>query len=276
MSIFITSLNSGSNGNCYYIGNNENAVLIDAGLSCRETERRMHQLGLSMHRVKAIFISHEHTDHISGLRVLSQKYRLPVYITAATLGHSRLALDPSLVKSFRAEEPVQIADLCITAFVKPHDAAEPHSFIVQGSAMTIGVFTDIGQVCDRLSFYFSQCHAAFLETNYDEEMLQNGAYPHHLKNRIRGGNGHLSNSQALELFRRCRPAFMSHLLLSHLSKDNNRPELVKSLFETCADGVEIIVASRYGVSPVLELTGTMAHTLSKPGAGMLRQLSLFE
>ena len=101
MPLYITSLNSGSNANCYYIGNNNEAVLIDAGLSCRETERRMKQLELSMERVKAIFISHEHADHITGLAGISKKYQLPVYITDSTLVRSNMPVEPQLVNSFK-------------------------------------------------------------------------------------------------------------------------------------------------------------------------------
>src|SRR5450432_2822414 len=130
MSLFITSLNSGSNGNCYYIGNDREAVLVDAGISCKETEKRMERLGLVMDRIKAIFVSHEHADHINGIPVLSKKYRLPVYITTATLRNSGIRLDKTLIRSFSADQPVSIGDLTVTAFTKLHDAAEPHSFIV--------------------------------------------------------------------------------------------------------------------------------------------------
>src|ERR1700744_4986878 len=115
MSLFIASLNSGSNGNCYYIGNEREAILVDAGISCRETEKRMARLGLSMKKVKAIFISHEHSDHISGVAVLSKKYNLPVYITPGTLQNSRLELDRDLVLSFIAYESLQIGGLSISA-----------------------------------------------------------------------------------------------------------------------------------------------------------------
>src|SRR5450631_777143 len=100
MSLFIASLNSGSNGNCYYVGNEHEAVLVDAGISCRETERRMLRLGLSMRKVKAIFVSHEHSDHINGIPVLSKKYRLPVYITQATLRNSGIRIDKLLIRPF--------------------------------------------------------------------------------------------------------------------------------------------------------------------------------
>src|SRR5437868_3422679 len=104
MSLFIASLNSGSNGNCYYIGNDKEAVLVDAGISCREIEKRMKRLGLSMEKVKAIFISHEHSDHIRGLEVTSRKFQLPVYITKGTLQNSSLNLDPKLVRDFKRHE----------------------------------------------------------------------------------------------------------------------------------------------------------------------------
>lgn len=245
MSLYITSLNSGSNGNCYYIGNNREAVLIDAGISCRETEKRMKRLGLDMTKVKAVFISHEHSDHIRGIAVLSKKYKLPVYITPETMRNGRLSIAENLIMPFIADEAIQIGSLSITAFSKQHDAAEPHSFVVSCRDITIGIFTDIGTPCSRLASHFKNCHAAFLEANYDEELLEKGRYPYFLKRRIRGGKGHLSNRQALEVFTAHKPEFMSHLILSHLSQENNCPKLVQELFSSHANGTEIIVASRF-------------------------------
>lgn len=123
MSLFITSLNSGSNGNCYYIGNEREAVLIDAGISCRETEKRIARLGLSMHKVKAIFVSHEHSDHVSGIPRLASKYQLPVFITPHTLRGARFTGGRFPIQSFQGYEPVWIGELCITAFPKLHDAS---------------------------------------------------------------------------------------------------------------------------------------------------------
>lgn len=250
MALFITSLNSGSNGNCYYIGNEHEAILVDAGISCKETEKRMNRLGLSIKKVKAIFISHEHSDHISGIPVLAKKYKLPVYITPGTLQHLRVDHDEYQFLHFTGYQPITIGGLSITAFPKLHDASDPYSFVITCRDITVGVFTDIGAACEHLIANFRQCHAAFLEANYDEEMLQNSSYPFYLKRRISGGNGHLSNTQALELFLNHRPSHMSHLLLSHLSKNNNSPELVQQLFNSHANGVEIIVASRYEETPV--------------------------
>ena len=253
MSLFITSLNSGSNGNCYYIGNETEAILVDAGISCHEIEKRMKRLGLDIQKVKAVFVSHEHTDHIRGLQVLAKKYQLPVYITHATLRYGRLRLEKHLISSFTAYEPVFIGNLVITAFPKLHDAADPYSFIVCCNEIKVGVFTDIGVPCKNVISHFQQCHAAFLEANYDDTMLEQGRYPRLLKSRIRGDNGHLSNKQALELFTAHKPLFMSHLLLSHLSKNNNRPDLVHQLFNAHADGVKMIVASRYEETPVYHI-----------------------
>ncbi|MCC6584562.1 MAG: MBL fold metallo-hydrolase [Chitinophagales bacterium] len=254
MSLFITSLNSGSNGNCYYVGNEHDAILVDAGISCREIERRMARLDLSMSSVKALFISHEHTDHISGAAVLSRKYRLPVYITPSTIRQAKIHIEKSLQQTFIADEAIQIGSLSVTPFVKHHDAIDPFSFMISYNDIKVGVITDIGKVCERVIHYFRQCHACFLETNYDEKMLDEGGYPIFLKQRIRGGKGHISNAQALELFLQHKPAFMSHLLLSHLSKHNNCPELVLELFKKHAENVKVVVASRYQETEVYTIT----------------------
>ncbi len=268
MSAFFASLNSGSNGNCYYIGNHNEAVLIDAGISCRETERRMKRLGLKMDKVRAIFISHEHTDHIYGAEVLASRYEIPVYITPATLQSSRSKPPAHLIRHFNAGIPVTFGKLKVIAFPKWHDAADPHSFVIDAGNTRIGVFTDIGAPCDNVTSYFSQCHAAFLEANYDDDMLEKGRYPHHLKKRIRGDQGHLSNTQALELFIAHKPEFMTHLLLSHLSKDNNDPGLAEQLFLQHAGATAVSVASRYNESPVHQIAGA-------PLPALLVQASLF-
>ncbi|MBS1664756.1 MAG: MBL fold metallo-hydrolase [Bacteroidetes bacterium] len=283
MSLYIASLNSGSNGNCYYIGNDTEAVLIDAGIACREVERRMRRLNLKIDKVKGIFISHEHDDHIRGVEVLSKRYQIPVYITANTLQHGRLSLEAALTRSFAANEPIALGELSILPFPKTHDAIDPHSFVVSTHAaqaqpafpIRIGIFTDIGHTCENVIRQFQQCHAAFLEANYDEQMLEKGRYPWPLKNRIRGGQGHLSNRQALDLFIQHRPAFMSHILLAHLSRDNNRPELVQELFEKEAEDTHVVVASRDGESEVYHIDGKKLSTLQPPRQRVTVQMKLF-
>lgn len=253
MSLFIASLNSGSNGNCYYIGNQQEAVLVDVGISCRETERRMARLGLSMEKVKAIFISHEHSDHIRGLSRLANKYKLPVYISYETLVATKLFFMDHQVLFFDSSSPIAIGSLQITPFAKYHDAADPYSFVIEQQGIKVGVFTDIGRVCEHIIHYFKQCQAVFLEANYDEDMLTNGRYPYFLKNRIRGGFGHLSNKQALDLFISHRTDHLSHLFLAHLSKDNNCPLLVTQLFRQHTLHTEIIIASRDNETALYQL-----------------------
>lgn len=263
MPLFIASLNSGSNANCYYIGNGNDAVLIDAGLSCRETERRMKKIGFSLEKTSALFVSHEHSDHISGVPGLAKKYGLPVYITNDTLLHGNIPLEAAQVCSFRHGKTISIGKLAVTPFRKSHDAADPHSFMISSEGVNVGVITDIGYACKRVIRYFSQCHAVFLESNYCDNMLEKGSYPYHLKKRIRGDEGHLSNAQALELFIQYRSPQLQLLILSHLSKNNNKPELVQQLFEPHAGSTAIFVASRYDVSPVFEIGGAVNKTSVK-------------
>ena len=253
MQLFITSLNSGSNGNCYYVGNEQEAVLIDAGISCRETERRMHRLGLSLRTVKAIFISHEHSDHMLGLPKLAQKYQLPVYITRPTADHSRVSLTGLALRDFQPYTPVQIGSLMVTGFPKYHDAADPHSFMVSGNGVNVGVFTDIGAVCEHVITHFKQCHAAFLEANYDEERLENGRYPIFLKRRVRNRHGPLSIQQVPTILPYHKPANMCHLLLAHMSKDNNCPQLTTALFTPHMGNTDLIIASRQAETPLYRI-----------------------
>ena len=276
MALYFTSLNSGSNGNCYYVGTKTDAVLIDVGLSCRETEKRMKQLGLNMKTVKAIFVSHEHGDHIKGVSTLANKYSLPVYITAKTAKNGPRLIS-HLSKAITAKEMVTVGDLDITPFTKHHDATDPHSFIISSNGITVGVLTDIGTVCEEVIHHFKQCHAVFLEANYDATMLENGKYPIHLKNRIRGGQGHLSNKEALDLFITHRSPGLSHLLLSHLSKENNSPEMVEALFLQHADNIKITVASRYQPTEVFTITlGLQNNEIPVTKKLKPMQLGLFE
>ena len=279
MSLQIASLNSGSNANCYYIGNKHEAVLIDAGLSCRETDKRMKRLGLDISLVKAIFISHEHGDHIAGLQVLSKKYKLPVYITQNTLHNCGFAIEKNITFSFMHNEPVTIGELSILPFIKSHDANDPHSFIISNNTVRVGVITDIGYACRHVIKHFKLCDAVFLESNYCEQMLENGPYPLHLKRRISSRKGHLSNDQALQLFLKHRPENLQLLILSHLSQNNNHPDIVNKMFSQYAGGVKVVVASRFKET---ELFNIETNGLSRSAKNFRKleankaQLSLFE
>jgi phosphoribosyl 1,2-cyclic phosphodiesterase len=212
-----------------------------------------------------------------GVRMLAKKYRFPVYITPRTRVNGRLNLAPNLVNNFTAYHPVSIGSLTITAFPTFHDAADPHNFIIASNDVKVGVFTDIGVACPHVISQFSQCHAAFLEANYDEHMLEHGRYSYQLKNRIRGGKGHLSNLQALALFKQYRPPFMTHLFLSHLSQDNNSPQIVEDIFTPIADKTKIVIASRYQETSIYHIqnSGTPVKPRPLPDVKLNFQLRLF-
>lgn len=254
MSLFITSLNSGSNGNCYYVGNSTQAILLDVGISCREVLKRMERLGLNIGNVKGIFISHEHTDHIKGVAALAKKCCIPVFLTKATYRSCSHLLENVQFLSFNCSETILLGNLSIKAFSKKHDACDPCSFVVEHCGVFVGVFTDIGIACTQVVEHFKKCHAVFLESNYDEEMLRTGSYPYHLKRRITNGHGHLSNKQAFDLVTTHKPAHLRHLILSHLSHNNNCPKLVQQLFAPFAPYINVVVASRLHETEVYQIT----------------------
>lgn len=267
MSLFLASLNSGSNGNCYYVGSSSTAVLVDAGISCREIEKRMLRLGLSIPAVKAVFITHEHSDHIKGVEVFSRKHNIPVFISEATHSQSKLFIREDLLNYFGDQRDFVFDDLTVKAFRKFHDAADPHSFMISGYETNIGVLTDIGHACEEVVNIFRQCHAAILEANYDEELLMQGPYPFYLKKRISSREGHLSNLQALELFEQYRHENLSHLILGHLSRENNSPQLVQKLFADVAGNTHVCVASRDYETEVF-------HVKNKESASLIEQVAI--
>ncbi|MEZ4947139.1 MAG: MBL fold metallo-hydrolase, partial [Cyclobacteriaceae bacterium] len=224
--------------------------------------------------VKAIFITHEHSDHVHGIPSIHKKFKIPVYITTRTLLKAQLRNAEAY--NFKAYEAISIGDLTIQAFPVLHDATDPHNFIVSNKGVNVGIFTDIGDVTDHIIQNFKQCHAAFLESNYDAELLETGRYPTALKNRIKGGYGHLSNDQAAKLFTEHRPDFMSHLFLGHLSRNNNSPRIVQNLFDDISGNTEIVVASRYKETKLFSIQG---HSKSNPvkysGITTPTQLKLF-
>jgi phosphoribosyl 1,2-cyclic phosphodiesterase len=190
------------------------------------------------------------------------------------LKHSGLRLEKSLTRSFKSNEEITVGGLAVIPFAKHHDASDPFSFLISYSGVRVGVITDIGKACNRVIHYFKQCHACFLESNYDEKMLEEGGYTQRLKNRIRGGEGHLSNAQALELFVKHRSPHLSHLLLSHLSKNNNHPKVALDLFAKHAGATTVLAASRYEASAIYEITSPTneplirQHAMREPGVQM--------
>jgi phosphoribosyl 1,2-cyclic phosphodiesterase len=181
-----------------------------------------------------------------------------------------------LMKDFTGQNCINIGSLEVRPFSKLHDAADPYSFTISAGGVTVGVFTDLGRVCSNLVTHFRQCHAALLESNYGEEMLDKGHYPWHLKQRIRGGQGHLSNREALELFVSSRPPQMTHLWLGHLSQNNNDTAIVARTFAPHAGSVDIQVASRYEESCHAWVRGTESPIAAHYGVEAPSQLALFE
>lgn len=251
--IEICAIASGSNGNCYYVGNQSGAILVDAGISYKQIVQRMHERNLNPEKVKALFITHEHSDHISGARVLGKRLRIPVYLTAKTWYGAYKNQRPDIPSFFQAGDVVEAGGFTVHSFLKNHDASEPCSFRVQYGEKSVGVFTDIGEPCDSVKSHVQHCHALFLETNYDEKMLWEGSYPWFLKKRVASSVGHLSNDQALELLKNHAGSELKFVLLSHISKENNTPAIALSVMDQLSQEYQIELTSRYEASPVFQL-----------------------
>ena len=251
--IEICALASGSNGNCYYVGNEHDAVLVDAGISTKKILLRMEEAGLQASKIRGIFISHEHSDHVHGVRVLSKRLGVPAWFTQRTLDALKFGESPELIQLFTPDKAVKIGSITIHPFLKNHDAAEPCSFRIEHDGWHIGVFTDIGEACPKLIHHLRKCHALFLETNYDSKMLWDGGYPYHLKSRVASSVGHLSNDQAFELIRDHAGPELLHVFLSHLSGENNRPEIAEECFRSLSDRFNVQLTSRHTFSPLCRL-----------------------
>lgn len=249
----ICALASGSNGNCYYIGTDREAIVIDAGLSSRQLQLRMLEIGIDPSTIKAAIISHEHSDHARGARVLSNQLNIPIYMTKATFNATRKSIRPFAVKWFEADSVFQIGDFEIHAFAKHHDAADGCSFRVVSKGHHVGVITDLGIADEKAQREFSQCEFAFLESNYNTEMLWNGPYPMHLKERVQSHKGHLSNEQAAELVANHAGEKLHTVLLSHLSAENNSPEVAMYAFEHLTEKYNIELTYRHKSTRIYEL-----------------------
>jgi len=251
--IEICALASGSNGNCYYVGNETDAVLVDAGLSARQILIRIQDAGLDASKIRGIFVSHEHSDHVRGVRVLSNKLGVPAWFSQGTLNSISEIERPNANSVFVPGKSFNVKSFTIHPFLKNHDAAEPCSFRIEHDDWNIGVFTDIGEPCDRVKHHFKKCHAVFLETNYDEKMLWNGPYPYMLKRRVASSFGHLSNDQAFDLVREHAGPELTHVFLSHLSGENNSPELAEARFQNLTNRFSVKLTSRTAHSCLFRL-----------------------
>ncbi len=223
------SLGSGSRGNATLVSHKGTTLLVDCGFSARETEKRLQRLAVATENLTAILITHEHSDHINGVRVLARKYKLPVYATVGTA--SCLAADVmELVTEFSSHQRFTINDIEINPFPVPHDAREPSQFVFNTGEHRLGLLTDVGMSTPVIEQALFGCDALLLEANHDMEMLDNSIYPEHLKYRVAGRLGHLNNVQSAKLLEKIDTSSLQHIIAMHLSENNNSPNLVMPLF----------------------------------------------
>jgi phosphoribosyl 1,2-cyclic phosphodiesterase len=204
------SLGSGSRGNGTLVQADATLVLVDCGFSLRETESRLQRLGVSGEDLSAILVTHEHSDHCSGVARLSRKYAIPVHLSRGTWASGRCD-GASSVEYFHSEAPFSIGALTVAPIAVPHDAREPCQFVFQANGKTLGVLTDLGSITPAVSAHYRACHGLLLECNHDSQLLREGSYPPHLKKRVGGDWGHLNNHQAAQLLEQLQLDGLQHL-----------------------------------------------------------------
>lgn len=248
----IIVFSSGSEGNCIYVEENGTGILIDAGISRRRIMANLKEFGIDPFSIEGIFITHEHYDHTKGLKILSKYERYPIYTSEGTLYKLRQHVPAG---DFRPVFPdTEINGLMIRNIPVPHDAAEPKSFIIEGQSARLMVATDLGFVTDKVVEEISNSTAVIFESNHDVEMLNNGPYPPHLKDRILSRWGHLSNKQCASALERGQWDGLKLVILGHLSRENNHPELAfKEAAGVLPDSVKLAVADRKEVTGPFEI-----------------------
>ena len=219
-------LASGSKGNAIYISDGFTSILVDAGFSAIEIKRRLKSRGLNPKEINAILVTHEHSDHIQAVGVLSRQLKLPVYLNHKIRNITPLADTIHEVRTFKSGVPFQINNLVVHPFAVSHDAAEPVGFAIGQNGKRIGLATDLGTVTASVLQNLKDCHMLIIEANHDPDMLANGPYPWMLKQRIQSRNGHLSNKQSSRLLRELHHRHLQHVILAHLSETNNTPQKV--------------------------------------------------
>jgi len=257
----MTVLASGSRGNTAILSSSGTSILIDAGISCRETLRRMHRAGEDPSKLSAIVITHEHQDHISGLAVLARRLKIPVYITGHThQAWQRWVRGPATRQSqryedddkahldrcehFRAGVKFQIGDIEVLPFTIPHDAVDPVGFVFRTEGLKIAMATDLGYMATNIKMHLRGCDALVLESNHDLEMLRGGPYPWSVKQRVMSRVGHLSNDSLADFFSTDYDGGAAFLVLAHLSEANNHPELALQSAERALGGRLNLIQNR--------------------------------
>ena len=241
MNVKFCPLVSGSSGNSTYICNGNTHILIDAGVSCKQIVEHIRQIGVEPEDLDAVFITHEHIDHIAGLGVIARRYGIPMYATGETVDailHTKTVgkIDEALFQVIESEREFTIGDLTIEPVSISHDAADPVAYKIRQQEKNVAVMTDLGTYDDHIVEKLQNVDVLLLEANHDVRMLQAGAYPYPLKQRILGDKGHLSNERSGQLLGKVLHDHLKHIVLGHLSKENNYPELA---YETVRLEVEL-------------------------------------
>ena len=249
------SIQSGSNGNCIYVEAGDKQLLFDAGVSGKRARERMAKHGRCPKDADAVFISHEHSDHIRNAGVFHRMFDVPVYVTPKTLQANQCNIGRLTdVRYFEAGDSICLDGVKVHTVPTPHDAVDTVSFIVEFDGRRLGIFTDLGHPFAMLQDLLESVDAAYLESNYDVDMLQRGPYPEYLKQRIAGSGGHLSNAESAAVLRRAAHRRLKWIALSHLSQENNTPETaLETHRETVGRNLPFHVASRHEASQLLEL-----------------------
>lgn len=265
MKVIFCSLSSGSSGNCYYLGNEFHGILIDAGISATSIRKFLKNIDISMQTIMGVLITHNHIDHIRGLELLTRKNSLPAFTTNKiwkSILTPQKKISPDCIREIPLKQKFHLAGFDIEAFPVCHDAPETIGFHICTGDKKITIVTDLGHICQTSAPYIKAANLLVIESNYDEQMLVNGKYPHFLKARIRSDHGHLGNHQTSAFLADIISDNLSHICLAHLSKNNNTREIVlQTLKRTFSDrGIilngqqRISVLNRNMPSDVIRLT----------------------
>jgi phosphoribosyl 1,2-cyclic phosphodiesterase len=252
-------LASGSSGNACYVEAGNTRLLIDAGLSGREIERRLETVGRSAADLDALIVTHEHSDHIKGAGVLSRRFDLPVYINQKTLEMGRKILGKILrTEIVQTGQTLKIKDLDVETFTKCHDAADPVGLVLSLNGTRFGMVTDLGKSTRLVEDRLKGCQTVLVEFNHDPEMLDNGPYPLYLKRRIKSRDGHLSNEQAGDLLEAISHVKLKKVVLAHLSEQNNHPDKAlkkaSAVLGNCGlSQTDIVISHQHEPGPLLEV-----------------------
>jgi phosphoribosyl 1,2-cyclic phosphodiesterase len=217
-------LASGSRGNAIYISDGATAILVDAGLSGTEIKRRLKSRGLNPKDLDAILVTHEHSDHIQAVGVLSRQLKLPIYLSHKIKKKAPIGNSVHEIRTFQCGATFQINNLVVHPFAVSHDAANPVGFTIGQNGRRIGLATDLGTITPLVKENLKDCHLLIIEANHDPDMLVNGPYPWPLKKRIQSSKGHLSNKQSKNLLMALQHSRLEHVILTHLSETNNAPK----------------------------------------------------